>query len=757
MNLLPIVIALAAGIYSAEYINITFAVLGVVVFITLCLVQKIFKNFNMLDMAVTAVIFLVGIFLYHSAMYINIDHVGDYVTVGGVVAELPYESGGINKYVVYCNEMEFDGEKTKLNKKIMISSDKFFKCGDSIEAMGKLNELSDDAHSYGFDTKRSLAGRGIQTKMTALDIHLSDTKYKCHRLDYYSNLIRSKAAEWIYRFYSGDIAAAMLAIITGDKHAFSDTYNDVLLYTSMRQLFYPAFLHIALIVSFVGIFSGIIQRKIRDYILLAILVLYAVFNSGYSAPLKAASILIALILFSKILGSTNKINALSAFALLAVLINPMLLFSGGFVVSVFSTAMMLYMMPVFKSKGNIKNKIIRILILQIGILPLAAYFFGHVGIYSFAASIVFIPLVAAVIILSPFMLISMAFNIMSLFVWVVHKLILVILHIPIWVSYLPFAGINLPKPSVVFLLAFYTGVAALWYFKKRNKQEKAKLYSVVSAGFAAVCVIAFLSNANRLEVNFIDVGQGDAALVHMPFSGNILIDGGGGAAYSEYNIGKNVFVPYLSSRGANVIQAAFVSHYHKDHAEGIVEAVKALDVKNLFLPDVTPDDEWRIKLEEAAKENNTKIWYVFSPMHISMDDVDLFVYPPSKDVLSTEDANNSSLMINLSYGEFNCLFTGDMTALEEKSMISRNLLPKAEVLKVGHHGSATSTTKEFVKAVSPQISLIGCGKNNQFGFPKSDVLENLKDTQIYRTDLDGDISLFADKRANIKVKKELVR
>ena len=114
-------------------------------------------------------------------------------------------------------------------------------------------------------------------------------------------------------------------------------------------------------------------------------------------------------------------------------------------------------------------------------------------------------------------------------------------------------------------------------------------------------------------------------------------------------------------------------------------------------------------------------------------------------------------MINLSYGEFNCLFTGDMTALEEKSMISRNLVPKAEVLKVGHHGSATSTTKEFAEAVSPEISLIGCGKNNQFGFPKSEVLENLKDTQIYRTDLDGDISLFADKRANIKVKKELVR
>ena len=756
MNLLPVVIALAAGVYSAEYIDITITVLSVIIFVILCIVQKRLRNSNMTDAAVAAAVFLAGMFLYNNAMQIKIDHIGDYVTVRGVVAELPYESSGINKYVIYCREMEFDGEKTKVNKKIMINSDKLFKCGDSIEAKGKLTELNDDAHSYGFDTKRSLAGRGIQTKMTALEIHRSYTKYKCHRLDYYSNLIRSKIADLIHRFYGGDIAAAMIAIVTGDKHAFSDTYNDILLYTSMRQLFYPAFLHIALIVSFVGMFSGMIHRKIRDYILLAILVLYAVFNSGYPAPLKGASVLIALILFGKVFGSVDRINSLSAFALLTILVNPMLLFSGGFVVSVFSTAMLLHMMPVLKSNRNIKNKIIRMLILQIGIMPLAAYFFGHAGIYSFAASIVFIPLVSAVIVLSPFMLASMAFNIMSPFVWAVHKLILVILHIPIWVSYLPFAGINLPKPPLVFLLAFYIGIAALWYFK-RNKKETAKLYSAASAVFAAVCVVMFFSNADKLEVNFIDVGQGDAALIHMPFSGNILIDGGGGAAYSEYNIGKNVFVPYLTSRGVSVVQAAFVSHYHKDHAEGIVEALKTLDVKNLFLPDVSPDDEWRIKLEEAARENNTKVWYVFSPMHISMDDIDLFVYPPSEGLSAIGDANNSSLMINLSYGEFNCLFTGDMTSLGEKSMMSKNLVPKAEVLKVGHHGSATSTTKEFVETVSPEISLIGCGKNNQFGFPRPEVLENLKDTQIYRTDLDGDISLFTDKKAHIKVKKELTR
>lgn len=753
MNLIPVVVALVVGIYTAAYINILTAVLSVIAFVLLCYVQKKLGKSNALDMAAAAMMFLVGIFLYHNAMGINVDYVGEYVTVRGVVAELPYESNGINKYVVYCSELEFDGDIKTPKKKILVNSDKSFKCGDSVEVHGKLKELSGDAYSYGFDTRHSFAGRGITAKITALDIHISDTKFKCHRIDYYSNLIRSKAVDLINEYYGGDIAAAVIAIVTGDKHSFSEDYNDVLIYTGMRGLYYPAFLHIAMIISFVGIFSTVIPRRIRDYILVVILFAYALFNSGYAAPTKAAGVVILLVFSKRLFGSGNKINAVLSYIILSIFFNPMLLFSGSFVISAFSTLMLAYMLPIFKLKGNMRKKIVRILILQIGVLPAAAFFFGNIGIYSYLASVIFIPLIGAVIVLSPFMLIGFAVGTPLPFGWIVRKLVLVLLHIPVWISKLPFAGVALPKPSVIFILAFYIGMAGIWYMK-RHRSEKARIYAAVSSGLACACLISFFSNSSKLEVNFVDVGQGDATLIHMPFSGNILIDGGGGSAYSEYNIGKNIFVPYLTSRGANVIQAAFVSHYHKDHAEGIVEALKSLKVNNLFLPDAAPEDEWRIKLEEAAEKSGTKVWYVFSPMHIAMEDIDLYVYPPSKSVYMTKDENNSSMMINLCYGEFNCLFTGDMTALGEYSMLSRNLVPKAEVLKVGHHGSADSTMKEFVDAVEPEISLIGCGENNNYRLPRSEALERLKDSRILRTDLNGNISLFVDKKAKIRIKTE---
>ena len=118
---------------------------------------------------------------------------------------------------------------------------------------------------------------------------------------------------------------------------------------------------------------------------------------------------------------------------------------------------------------------------------------------------------------------------------------------------------------------------------------------------------------------------------------------------------------------------------------------------------------------------------------------------PDERVAATGDENDTSVMINVKYGDINCLFTGDMTEYSEKSLLARNKVPTAEVLKVAHHGSATSTKEEWVRAVNPDISVISLGEDNTYGFPRESVLQSLKETDIYRTDINGDITVIADK------------
>ena len=267
-------------------------------------------------------------------------------------------------------------------------------------------------------------------------------------------------------------------------------------------------------------------------------------------------------------------------------------------------------------------------------------------------------------------------------------------------------------------------------------------------------LIFCISDAQKIHLHFIDVGQGDATLIQRPYRCNILIDGGGGAEYSSYNIGEKIFLPYITAQGASVIQAAFVSHCHKDHTEGIAAAVKYLDVKNLFIPDFYPENERRLELERLAKENGTKIWHISDTTTVVVDDIIIEIIPQSSATFSNDNENDSSMYIKVSYGEFDAAFTGDMSKNHEKDLISANAVSDTDVLKVAHHGSANSTSEKFISVAKPELALIGVGKNNSYGHPDKSTLSVLKDARIMRTDKHGNIVISSDKDGNYNVKHD---
>ncbi|MDO8559338.1 MAG: ComEC/Rec2 family competence protein [bacterium] len=259
-----------------------------------------------------------------------------------------------------------------------------------------------------------------------------------------------------------------------------------------------------------------------------------------------------------------------------------------------------------------------------------------------------------------------------------------------------------------------------------------------------------------LEVTFFDVGQGDSIFIETPSRQQILIDGGPSSAILE-KLGKEM--PFWD----RTIDWIILTHPEKDHLAGLLEVLKSYKVKNILWTGVVRDTAEYKEWQKLIKEENANIFIAEAGMRIlgghdpAMAGSDLNVIYPLESLEGKEskDSNDTSIIARLVFGKTSFLFTGDATQSIEKWLV-RGPTPHnidVEVLKVGHHGSKTSTSGEFVEAVSPEIAVISAGKNNSYGHPHQEVLDNLAGINILRTDLSGDIKIISDGEIMFNVKR----
>lgn len=240
---------------------------------------------------------------------------------------------------------------------------------------------------------------------------------------------------------------------------------------------------------------------------------------------------------------------------------------------------------------------------------------------------------------------------------------------------------------------------------------------------------------DELRVSFIDVGQGDSEFIELPNGETMLIDAG------TNETGKNV-VDYIKSLGYTSIDYVVGTHPHEDHIGGLDDVIKTFDIGSIYMPKVTADTKTFEDVLDAAESKNLMINTAKSGVSI-MDTEDLSVkfLAPTLDIY--ENTNDYSAVVKVVYGDTSYLFTGDAEEFSE-SLITDDV--NADVLKVGHHGSSTSTSTEFLKKVSPSSAVISCGKDNSYGHPHSETLQKLADmgTAVYRTDELGTIVSVSD-------------
>lgn len=244
-------------------------------------------------------------------------------------------------------------------------------------------------------------------------------------------------------------------------------------------------------------------------------------------------------------------------------------------------------------------------------------------------------------------------------------------------------------------------------------------------------------NKNYLKINYIDVGQGDSILIQVN-NKNLLIDAGP-------NENTDKLISFLDKQKIQKLDYIIATHPHEDHIGGMPAVIKRYSIGNFYAPKVITNTKSFEDMIIALKNKDMKIHEAKSEITLDLGkDVNCGIIAPSSS--SYEDLNNYSAVIKLSYKNCKFLFMGDAQKLSEQEILDNNIDISCDILKVGHHGSNSSSSEEFLDKSDPKIAVISCGKNNNYGHPHKKTLKELKkrNIQVYRTDLDGNIILLSD-------------
>ena len=452
-----------------------------------------------------------------------------------------------------------------------------------------------------------------------------------------------------------------------------------------------------------------------------------------------------------------------------------------------------------KMVENLKEMLSVTLSAQIMILPVMLYHFNMLGIYFIFTNI----LVSCII--APIMFLSIIFVIMSFINFEFSKYISIFLSLGMEeliqisnLSNLPFSKIYVITPSILFISIYYIfilignqiyimytskntsytekriknliALAKYTIYQKKKKtvkiwngiiQEKnVKLFVLKTYKYLLIILLVIIINCvnKQLEVHFIDVGQGDSCFIITPNHKTILIDGGGSTS-NTFDVGEDTLIPYILDRGYKKIDYIFISHFDQDHSLGCAKIIENLTVSNLILNKQLEENDIYKHIVSIAKQKKVNLIYVKAGDVITLNGVKIKILHPQEKLIAENSINNNSIVFKLEYKSFSILFTGDIENIAEEVILSKNINLKADILKVAHHGSKTSSSQRFIEAVSPKIALIGVGKNNMFGHPNREVIERLQSygTKIYRTDECGEISITVNNRGKIVGIKKCIK
>jgi len=497
-------------------------------------------------------------------------------------------------------------------------------------------------------------------------------------------------------------------------------------------------------------------------------VLFYGFIAGLGVSTLRATIMIVTFLIAIVIGRQRDLyNTLAMAAFIITVISPTSIFDVSFQLSFVSVLAILYLTPKFlhylslipHSPANVAPSIIKVIGRYTGLLvlvstaatlgtgPIVAYYFNRVALLGFIPNIVIVPLVGFIIVPLCLLVAIMIFISPSLaYIFLSLDSIIsgFIINIVKLFTYLPGVSFWVTTPTLLEMVLFYLLGVFLFNINRLKRAGYITLtLLVLIAGDYSYWY--YTKNFNRnLRITFLSVGQGDSALVEFPKGKRMIIDGGG--FYEDsYDTGRNIIAPFLWKEKIKRVDYLLLSHPHPDHLNGLRFVAKNFKVREIWTNVQSTDMESYLELMEIVSHKRIKkVTMDVETLPKYINGVRVDIYNPPVQLFQGEgmdiqsSLNNNSVVAKLTFKEVSLLFTGDIEEEAEKNLIYLGSRLKSTVIKVPHHGSLKSNTKEY--------AVFSVGYKNRFGFPHKKIVERYRDlgSRTYRTDKDGAITVVTD-------------
>ena len=632
------------------------------------------------------------------------------------------------------------------DKKFYIFSKQKLKIGDLIKSNFEVKIPSGKRNYGGFDYAFNLKTKGIDGNIKINKVF----EVKHSKSFYYAYCdkivdLRIEINNFFNKNLKKDIASIIIGILIGDKSGMDNKVIESFQNANLSHLIAVSGAHFIYVVGFLEYICKFLKNKRKSQICLIIGILFFMRLTQYTPSVVRAGVMTIMAILSSIFKRKSDIYTNLAISSLVLLIkNPYSIFDIGAILSFSGVLGIAYFQDKFKLMyKNYDGKFLWLLdsisitiAANIFIIPIMIYYYNTISFTFIIANLLVSPFLGILIILG-FITFIFKFKILVVLLSFILNLFFFLVN---FVGKLPFSSVLVCYGSFIFVIAYYLIV----YFLIKRK----KLLALITLLVMIISNFNFLPR-NKLYINFVDVGQGDCMLIR--YNGmNFLIDSGGAISADDYDVGKNTLLPYLIDRKVYKIDYIIVSHFDADHCRAFLHVMKYIKVKNAIIAKQFKDSKMYSEFIRIANKKRINVIYVKENDCFQFNDFRIDIYNPNDEPIMENVMNNNAILNMLRFGKINILCTGDLEKIAEDVIIARyskSDLLKADILKVGHHGSITSTSDDFLKLIMPKIALIGCGQNNKFGHPNQFILNKLSEIgcKIYRTDLNGEVSISIDK------------
>lgn len=627
--------------------------------------------------------------------------------------------GIVTKYEVKEDKITIE---IKAKEKLLITykyQDKEFNnlsYGDKIKVKGTLITPSKNTNQNTFNYQKYLYYKKIYYLVEATSINKIANNHN------YLYTIKNTLYQKINKLKSSNYIKTLLFCDNTLSKEIKESYR----INGISHLFSVSGMHINFFVSIIYLYlNKITYNKRIKYLITNIFIITYLILFPSSSLLRSAvmSILYSINYLLKL--KIKKIDILLLTLGVSLLINPFIIYDLGYIYSYTITFFLVLSSSTLKKKNKI-NKIIYISFLSFLVsIPITIYNSFEINIISILLNIILVPIISIIIL--PITILTYIFPILDSILYLFTN---TLETISLFISKINITKIIFPKPSLLIIVLYYI----IFLLSYQNKK-----YFYLNIILLIIIYISPYLNSN-FEVVMFEVGEADCHLIKYPYNKNtILIDTG----KNEYKI-KNEVIPYLKSIGIKKIDYLIITHGDEDHIGGSITLINNFQVKNVILNKGTFTD---LEKELIKNLNKKKIPYQININKINLSNHTIYLLNNTK----YNNENDNSIITYFTYQKYKFLHMGDASITTEDNLLENYNLNNISILKVGHHGSNTSSSKDFISQINPSISLISVGENNIYHHPNKEVINNLSKSRIYRTDINNMVKLTINSKGILKV------